>query len=190
MNHQKPLRINLASKPLRNRRLFFMLLGGGVLGILALAVVAGSAFVSYKKKNAHLHSSLIQVQEQIHQTQQSNRELSRKIQKMTQDQKNKIDRMNEIIYKKCFSWVDFLSALEDSLPSSCYIVSLSPSQKGESRLEVRIEVVSPHLDALLRLIDRMNAQNFKEIRVISESKKETGDLISGISFTYEAPRDV
>lgn len=186
MNHQQPLRINLASRPLRNRRLFFMLLAVGALGILFLAVVSGSAFVSYKNKNANLHSSLIQVQEEVEKSQNTHNQLSRKIKKVAQKHRKKIDRLNEIIHKKSFSWVDFLSALENSLPSSCYIVSLSPSQKGESQLEVRFRVVSPHLDELLKFIDRMNAQNFKKIRVISESKNEKGDLISEISFAYES----
>lgn len=190
MNHQRFVKINLASQPVRNRRLFHLLLSVVGVGILVLALAAGRTFLSYEKKHSEVHSSLVQVQELIRENQRTHRKFSREIQNLAQNYQKKIDRVNEIIYKKSFSWVEFLSGLEYSLPSSCYIVSLSPSQKGNSQLKVRFQVVSPHLDDLLKLIERMEAQNFKDIRVISESKNEKGDLISDISLTYETPRDV
>jgi len=90
-----------------------------------------------------------------------------------------------MIYKKSFSWVDFLSALEEALPASCYIESLAPTLKENSQMEVRLKVAAPSLDELLKLNKNLFQKNFTGIRIISESINETGLLVAEITLIYE-----
>lgn len=185
MSPQRHLRLNLASNPLRNRRMFYILLGLVVSLILGISFWSGYTFFRYRIKHNALRSTFTEINGLITENQKEKEKLEESINKVGPAYKQNIQRINDIIYQKSFSWVDFLSALENSLPPSCYIISLAPSKKENSRIKVRFKVASPHLSELLKFIDTLNSQKFKQVRVISEAKSEKGFLISEISFIYE-----
>jgi Tfp pilus assembly protein PilN len=177
--------LNLASHPLKNRRLFFLLVI--ILGALFifLLLLGGYTFINYAGKVRDLQSKTADVESKIQQYQQEEKELTARIQQAVAAHKKEVDRVNSLIYRKSFSWVEFLSDMEEVLPRSSYVVSLSPKVKEDAQIEVRFKVASPNLDELLKLNKRLYAMKFKDIRVISESRNSEGFLISEISVTYE-----
>ena len=84
--------------------------------------------------------------------------------------------------------MDFLSALEEALPESCYIESLAPTIKEDNQMEVRLKVAAPNLDELLKLNQNLYEKNFTGIRIMSETINEIGLLVAEITLLYE--RDI
>jgi cell division protein FtsB len=185
MNKIKRANVNLASHPLRNRKFFFLIAGALAVLFCVVSFMAVYTFWKYGNKNRDFSSTRIQVERMLERVQREEGRLNAQIENASQKYKERIDLLNTLILKKSFSWLDFLSALEDSLPESCYVVSMSPSLKENSKMEVRLKVASPNLDELLKLKKNQYEKRFTNIRIISESRNEAGLLISEISLVYE-----
>jgi Tfp pilus assembly protein PilN len=111
--------------------------------------------------------------------------LSRQIDEAKQEYQGKVDLLNTLILKKSFSWVDFLSALEDALPASCYIEAMAPTLKENNQMEVRLTVDAPNLDELLKLNQNLYKKGFTGIRITNEAMNDAGFLTSEITLIYE-----
>lgn len=185
MEKPKRLSLNLASESLRNRRFYFLLLGVLLASLLVVSFFAGTLFFKYRTKAETTHASLVKIEQLINIAQREEKEFETKSREASKQDKDKVDLVNGIILRKSFSWIEFLSKLESSLPDTSYIVSLAPTLTEDSRIELRFKVVSQNLNDLLGLINNLNALKFKQIRFLSESKNESGQILSEISLSYE-----
>ncbi len=177
--------VNLASHPLRNRRFYFFLVGFLGLAVVLTFLVSTILFVGYYGKKKATQESLAAVESSIAAAQREERRLSSRVLEATKKDQEKVKLVNSIILKKSFSWTEFFSLLEDSLPDSSYILSLSPLLVEESRVEMRFKVVSGSLEDLLLFLQNLNRLNFKQVRVESEDRNPQGQLTSEISLNYE-----
>jgi len=177
--------LNLASRPLRSRRLYFFL--GGLVGSLLVvaAVLAAIFFLRFHLKSRALKSRLAEMETRLAASQREERRLSARIREAVKKDQDKVDLVNGIILRKTFSWMEFLSRLEESLPASSYIIGLDPQEVGEVSAQFRFRVVSRSLEDLLGLITNLQARKFSQIRVESEEKTAQGQLMSEISVSYE-----
>lgn len=181
----KKVSLNLASKPIRNRRLFYFLLCFVGITLMVVSFLAGEIFFTYRTKTNEVKTSIANLEQRMRIARRKEREFTTKIKEEEKNYKGKVDLINDIILRKSFSWIKFLANLENSLPDSSYIVSLAPKLTGESNMEVRFKVVSENLSGLLKLINNLRALGFEEIRVESEAKDERGLMVTEISFRYE-----
>ena len=179
------LSLNLATNPLKNRRLFYLFCGSLVFLTVLLAVHSGFTLVGYKSKSEEAHVSLSELEQHMEKVKQEKSHLVSLIEKEVISRKPKIDLINSVILKKSFSWSDFLSDLEELLPDSCYIVSLAPVPGEDQKIEVSMSVAAPALNELLVFIDHLNKRNYQRIRVRGETRTKNGYLLVRISFTYE-----
>ena len=185
MIKQRRINLNLATNPLRNRRLFYLFTLSLGLIILLLFLSAGSIYFSYKSKIKKIDSSVMKIDQSIRNAQGKARQYTNRIENTAKENKGKVDLINSLIFRKSFSWIDFLYCLEDSLPDSSYIVSLAPTLTEDLKMKVRFGVVSRSLDDLLKLINNLEKLKFKQIKVLNEAKNERGSLRAEISLTYE-----
>ena len=162
--------------------MLFSLLAGA---FLVVAVIGGYTYLNYKSKGKDVRLSIDESEQLIKNAQREEMRFSGRIDEETIKYKAKIDLINSLIYRKSFSWIDFLADLENSLPDSCYIVSLAPNLKGDSKMEVRFRVASPNLNALLNFYNKLDSKKFKDIRIRSESRTDSGFLLAEISSIYE-----
>lgn len=179
------LSLNLATRPLRNRRLFAFL--GGVLGLafLATALLAVLLFLRFTLKKNEVQAALRKSDEAVKASQSEQKRLGNQIKEAGRKDQDIVDAINSIILRKSFSWTDFLSKLEDALPGPSYILSLAPSLVEDTRIQFRFRVVSQNLEGLLALINKLQELKFTQTRVETEEKNERGQLTSEISVTYE-----
>ena len=184
MTNMKKIRLNLASRPLRNTRFYHACLVGLAFLLIMLTFLAGFFFIKYGFKDRRAKSSLWTVEGQMQQVQAEETRFKTRADAVAKAEKGRVDLVNSIIFRKSFSWNAFLSELESALPDPSYITSLAPSFVGEASLDLRIKVVSRSLDDLLALINNLSARNFKRIRVENESADERGQLITEITFNY------
>jgi len=183
----KPKRVslNLASQPLKNKKLFYLVCFLLCSLFVALSVLGGYIYVSSKGKARSIEATLNEMEQSRQRIQSEAAKYSVGIQRAAKDYEATVEFINSLILRKSFSWVDFLSCLEDSLPDSSYIVSLAPTLTEDLQVKVRFEVISRNLDDLLKLLNSLKSFKFKDIRVLSEDSNERGFLRSEIALTYE-----
>ncbi len=179
------MRLNLATRPLRNRRFYRVALTASVLVLAGLTALA--VFLSLKYGLAHrkARADVSGLEARIAQAGGATARFKSLAAAAAKSDKEKIDLVNAVILRKSFSWTALLSELEGALPESSFITSLAPTFAGESAVDLRIRVVSRNLDELLALIDRLKERKFTRIRVDGESTDERGQIVSEITFSYE-----
>jgi hypothetical protein len=179
------LGLNLASHPLRNRRFFYLILSSLAVVLLLFSFFAGKIFVEYKAKAEQTRASIKRIDKSIKDAQREEGNFSARIEDLSLKYKGKVDLINSIILEKSFSWTQFLSDLEKSLPESSYIVSMAPTLAKDSKLQLSFKVAYSNVDDLLKLYNNLRALKFNQIKIISEAENENGLLISEISLNYE-----
>jgi hypothetical protein len=185
MRNHKKLNLNLASSPMRNRRLFLVLsVLLGISACLALALGAKIHF-EYKDLASATEQELRQIDKQIADDQRDANHLNMQIVDLDKQHSDEVEIINSLVYSKSFSWMDFFSALEEALPASSYIVSLRPFPEEGISMEVQFQVASTSMNELLTFIARLAAKGFKDIQILSESKSPEGHSLSEISLRYE-----
>lgn len=182
---KKPVNINLATHPVRNRRLFFSLLGIGVFLLLITAGAAAHVFWVYQSKNEGAQRALERLEDRMRQVQREEIRITARIEQIKAEEGFRLDLYNDLIFQKSFSWIELLNAMEEALPGSCYMSSLSPLQKKENQLEIRCHVAYPSLDSLLDFISNLHKIGFKNIQVKNETEGGGGYKISEMSLRYE-----
>jgi Tfp pilus assembly protein PilN len=176
--------LNLATSPLRNRRLYFFLGGLLGLGILVSALLAGTFFFRFTLRTRVVKAELRKVDSAISEDRKEQSRLAARTREAAKRDRNKVDLVNSIILKKSFPWTDFLASLEECLPDSSYILSLSPTLLDDSNVQVRFKVVSRNLEELLTLINNLESRKFNP-RSESEERNNRGELTSEITISYE-----
>jgi hypothetical protein len=185
MKKTSPLNLNLAENPLRNKRLFhtfFFFLCGLSIILLFISLIT---FSNYRRKNQNIKAAIARIENNIYQAQNKEKRYLAQIDNLSKENLAQVNFINHLIYKKSFSWIGLFTALEKSLPEECYIVSISPLQKGDSPTEIKLEVSSTGLDSFFRFINKLNSMNFYNFKLLREGKDETGRLISEISLNYD-----
>jgi Tfp pilus assembly protein PilN len=180
-----PLELNLATRPVRNRRFFRLLRSVLAVLLLASAGLIVYALLAYGAQSARLRASRSELESLVRDAQRERTRLVSDIQKVEKATTPRVNLVNSIILRKCFSWTAFLSELEAALPASSFLTALSPEFKGERALGVRMRVVSNGLDDLIALIDNLSDRGFEGIQVSGESRSVEGRLITEISLSYE-----
>jgi Tfp pilus assembly protein PilN len=178
------LSLNLATDPLRNRRFFFWLSSIIVAAILLVSYLAARTYFQYRSEAQKVRASIDRIDEQIMVAGTEEKTFRQKVEEAVRRDKNKVDLVNSIILRKVFSWTELLSTLENCLPDSSYILSLAPTLTEDSRLQMRLKVVSQDLDKLLEFLNKLKASKFS-IRIEGEMEGERGLLVSEVSLSYE-----
>jgi len=184
MNGNLRLPLNLASRPIRNRRLFRVICGA----LIALFIVFGG-WAGYLLINSTL---------QARRDERASADMERRIQVLDRERGQKtalttalrkkdaeiVGGINEAIARKNFSWVGFFARLESALPSRASIASFNPLELTGTRLRVVMKLASPGLPGLLLLVENLNKAGFTDVTVRNETTGG-GRLISEVGFVYD-----
>ena len=177
--------MELASHPLRNRRLFFLCLFLLLALTVSLTVVSSNLYAKFRNKLDDTQTEIEEVGQKRGRAQLEEIQIADQIESQSGALQSKIDLINGLIYRKSFSWIEFLSDLESALPARCYIVSMAPSPRGDLGMEVRIRVASPTLEDLLKLYTQLVTLGFENVLIRSEEQASNGLVMSEVSFIYE-----
>jgi len=185
MKSQAKLNLNLASSPMRNRRLFFFLGLFLLIIFIGTSVLGVSIHVRYKSKQADIGNEIGTISRELTVAKREETRYGVLIEQNMAEYKVASDYINNLIYRKSFPWMEFFAALEDSLPTSSYIVSLAPFPADGTEMEVRFQAVFLNLNELLKFIKSLDSKGFEDINIVSESQSAEGFLLSEISVRYE-----
>ena len=185
MTKRPPLNLNLATRPLRNRRLYTAA-ERGLLGALAVLVgLAAFAVVKYGGEAARLRSASAAMTRVQTEAQREERRLTVDVRKEEKLNLTRVNLVNGIIVRKTFRWTTLLSEIEQALPGGSYLTSLSPAFTPEGSVIMSMRVTSRGLDDVLAFINNLTARGFKNIQVFGDRRSEDGRTITEMSLTYE-----
>ena len=177
--------MNLASEPVRNRRLFAAGLGLLAAGILLASAAGAALFIRSHGRLRAARADIARFERLEGQARADIQKYDKENAKSSQASQAEVDRINEVIERKAFSWVDFLTHLEEALPGPSYILSFSPLSTEKAFMEIRFKVASSDVEELVRFIQNLEKLRFGSIRVLSQSRGDGGELVSDIVVGYE-----
>lgn len=181
------LNLNLATRPLRNRRLFRAASRALVAILAVLAVLAALTVLKYGGEGSRLKSAMTETKRIGDQAAGESRRLKADVDREEKLSRARVNLINGIIQRKTFSWTGLLSELEKALPGPSYLTALSPSFASNGAMDLQMRVTSRSLEDLMAFITNLHGQGFKNIRTGSEQRSLEGRLIVEISATYERP---
>ena len=181
------LNLNLATRPLRNRRLYQAAVRVLAGLIIVAAGLAAFVVVKYGGEASRIKAASAETRKVQSDATREEKRLTADIEREEKLSRARVDLVNGIILRKMFSWTGLLSELERALPGPSYIMALSPSFTPTGAVALQMRVTSRSLDDLTAFLTALNARGFKNILVGGEQRSEDGRLISEISTTYERP---
>jgi hypothetical protein len=182
----KNVAVNLASRPLRNRRFFTAILAALAAAFMLIALGSGLTILGSRRRESESRADLSRVRQAAAAAQKERDGLAADAAELARTLQPTVDAVNGVLLRKSFSLVDVFSRLEDALPAGSYVAGMSPVEPGDGRLNLSFRVVSPNLTDLLALIQKLGGLGFKNISVKNEATVD-GRLVSEISFSHERP---
>lgn len=181
------LNLNLATRPLRNRRLYATGLRACVGFFVVAAGLVAFAVLKYGGEAARLRAGRAESTKLQTEAGREDKRLTADIRQAERTSQAKIELVNGIILKKTYSWTGLLTELENALPGPSFITALSPSFKSDGAVAMSLRVTSRSLEDLLAFINGLTARGFRDIQVYGETRSEDGRLVTEISLTHERP---
>jgi hypothetical protein len=164
-------RINLASEPYENARLFY--LRWGAL-LLALAVLSGALVFGAVSgwRNAHGLSGKIAAEkanlDKLNRQEQQDLAILNKPE--NRDVRDKSQVINGLIRSKEFSWTLIFSDLEHLMPARLHVLSITPQLDQNNDIEVHMLVAGDSREKAIELIENMEkSREFRRAQVLSET---------------------
>jgi hypothetical protein len=185
--NEPALNLNLATRPLRNRRLFATAVRTLVGLLVLLAGLGAFAVVKYGGGISRLKKDMAETARTRDKAALDERRLRADIGREEKLSRARVDLVNSIIRRKVFSWTGFLTDLEQALPGPSYITALTPAITADGAIGVQMRVMSRSQDDLLAFITALMAHGFRDPKVGGVQKDEASRLISEITATYERP---
>ena len=165
-------RINLASEPYENARLFYMRWGSL---LLALAVLTGALVLGAVSgwRNAHVVSGKIAAEkanlDKVNRQEQQDIAILNKPE--NRDVRDKSRVLNSLIRSKEFSWTLIFSDLEHLMPTRLHVLSITPQLDQNNEIEVHMVVAGDSREKAIELVQNMEkSREFRRAQVISESE--------------------
>lgn len=187
MRNATALNLNVATRPLRNRRLYAAAVRVLAGGLVLSAGLAAFTMLKFGGDSARLKSANAETRRVQAEAAREESRLSADIDREGKLSRARIDLVNLLIRRKMFSWTGLLTELEKALPGPSYITALTPSFTTEGALALQMRVTSRSLDDLLAFLDNLGAGGFKNVRAGGDQRGEDGRLIAEITATYERP---
>ncbi len=187
MTNAVPLNLNLATRPLRNRRLF--LAASRALGALVILLAGLSVFIVLKDGRALSRLKADVAATQRAQDSAVREAMKRKgdIDRETKLSGPRVELVNGIIQRKMFSWTGLFTDLEKCLPGPSYITSLIPSFTADGAVALQMRVTSRSLDDLKAFITALYANGFTKVNEGGEERDAGGRILSEFTAIYARP---
>lgn len=167
------LRLNLSTKPHESNRTFIAATSfAGVLGLVALLILARTASVSWQS-NRELRTQIAGLENQIDADQQRQQELRAYFH--TPQAQQVLDRanfLNSLIGERSFPWTGIFMDLERSLPPGVRVVSISP-RLVDGRAELSLKVGAESDASKIQFLEVMEKSKvFSGMVVRQESRSD------------------
>lgn len=182
------LRLNLATRPLRNRRIFFW--GAGILaaGLAASAAAGAYLFIRFATEARSAKREAAALTERTTAARRETLRLERETAQAERQLGEDVNAVNAAIRRKVFSWTRVLGEIEAALPGESVLVAFQPAAADDRGLTLKLDIASADMEGLLAFLGGLDAGRFSAIRVESESPGAGGRLVTPITLRYDQNR--
>lgn len=170
------LDINLATYPYEDARRFWFRWGGALamLGILTAGLLYTTAREwTYARKDHVIRAHYLQ------EIAARDKEVADAQALMNLPQNRSIrDRsqfLNDLFYRKAFSWTQVFEELEKVMPPRVHVVSITPELSEDNELAIKLIVAGDSHDRALELVRKMEeSQRFRQTQIVTETAESGG----------------
>ncbi len=181
----KSLHLNLASRPYRNERPFWIAIGA--MALITLFLMGMNARTAYRFfiNTSHTRALIAEADHRAATERQATRQLQTQIQESNSRLlQARVAYVNAQITQRAFSWNELLDHLEDVLPRDVRLTTLSP-QIEETGTQLTLNCVSKSEDGLVDLIRNMTADpHFEQPFPLNEARRPDGNQAFNLKVTY------
>ncbi len=182
----KTIHLNLASRPYRDFRVPYALLGGAALAALVLmgynVVTAYRYLVDTKSTRQEIAALEAETKREREMADSMERRIA-SIDAVSLERQAKY--INSQIRERTFSWSTMISRLEALLPGDVRLTALNPSVDEVGNVQLTLECVSRRHDGLIVLLDRLYKNPaFKNAFPSTDSAQPDGTHILTVQTTY------
>jgi hypothetical protein len=167
------IRLNMATNPLASDRRF--LVGSsivGVVGVLAMAVLAWHAFSMWQADTSYRRQQ-VQINADMARLRQEHDALEIYFNRPdTVQRRGLASFFNGLIAQRAFPWTKIFMDLEKNLPTGARVVSVEPTMVSD-HVELRLTVEASNDAAKLEFLkDLEKAPEFSQIQLLSERRSD------------------
>jgi type IV pilus assembly protein PilN len=170
------LDINLATQPYQDARRFWFQWGGALvaLGILTLGLLY---FTFLGWRGARKDRALIRQYQQQIAARDKERADAQALMNLPQNASTR-DRsqfLNDLFYRKAFSWTRVFEDLEQVMPPRVHVVSIQPELASDNELAIKLVVAGDSRERALELVRKMEASRHFQQTEIQQESAESGN---------------
>jgi len=181
------LDINLASQPYQDARRFWLQWGGAMaaLGLLTIALLYFTlvAWLGARKDRILISQYGQQIAERDKEKSDAQTLMNLPQNATTRDQSQ---FLNELFYRKAFSWTRVFANLEDVMPPRVHVVSIHPELANNNELAIKLVVAGDSRERALELVRKMEAsKHFRETEIQQESAESGGNANQGDTVKFD-----
>jgi len=167
--------INLATHPYEDARQFWFRWGGALvaLGIVTLGLLYFTfmGWLDARKDQALMRQYRVQIAARDKETADAQALMNLPQNASTRDRSQ---FLNDLFYRKAFSWTRVFEDLEKVMPPRIHVVSITPELASNNELAIKLVVAGDSRDRAIELARKMEeSQHFRQTEINSESS-ETG----------------
>jgi type IV pilus assembly protein PilN len=170
------LNINLATQPYQDARRFWFQWGGALVA-LGIVTVGLLYFTFLGWLGARKDRVLIrQYQQQIAERDKEKAD-AQALMNLPQNASTR-DRsqfLNDLFYRKAFSWTRVFEDLEQVMPPRVHVVSIQPELASNNELAIKLIVAGDSRERALELVRKMEASKHFQQTEIQQESSETGN---------------
>lgn len=83
--------------------------------------------------------------------------------------------LNDLFYRKAFSWTEVFEELEGVMPPRVHVVSITPEMSTDNELAIKLVVAGDSHDRALELVRKMEeSQRFRQTQIVTETAESGG----------------
>lgn len=160
----KTIHLNLASKPYRDYRALYAILG--IAGLAAVLLMAYNGLTAYRYlvDTKETRAEIAAIDEEAARQRALAETMEKRIASIDAASLDKQARfINAQIHERAFSWSAMMSRLESLLPGDVRLTSLNPTIDEDGNVQLSLQCKSRRKDGLIVLLDRLYASpDFKK----------------------------
>lgn len=177
--------INLATQPYQDAQQFWLRWGGAMILLLAATVLLFWVTAA-GWQSARQDRQLMRQYEQQIAMRDKERADAETLMNLPQNSSTR-DRsqfLNDLFYRKAFSWTGVFADLEQVMPPGLHVVSITPETAPNGDLSIKLTVAGESRERALDLVRKMEgSQRFQQTQ-IEEEATETGGSTPGDNVKF------
>lgn len=94
--------------------------------------------------------------------------------------------LNDLFYRKAFSWTQVFEDLEQVMPPRVHVVSITPDLASDNELVIKLVVAGDSHDRALELVRKMeDSQRFRQTQIITETAEAGNGNNAGDTVKFD-----